>query len=368
MTKNKMKQNNKKRQKTTWKEYKQLVKLIKTVLGSRLFRGMIRVLLKFFPVLLSVFVLGGCQLAKEDGAGQAAQPQLVGVLVTREYLDLFDMEGWLSENADSLTGAAGGLSQNRVVEVDSKFEGKLYARLVTETVTDAQTGEKEETKRYVFGDVAGILFAYTADGDVVSMQGDASVTDVDNNVAFSDEGESVHLEGTICVPVKKGGSVHFYINPVYQNSDGSLYAVTGNGMQTPADMEGQESTMTVSETVTVSENGTEQKRSVEVKMNIKTVLLPEEIRIVQMDDAHRKLDEKVFTRDRLPEKMETGAETAYIIVETQTHNGEGAVIKTRSLVSRDDEVIEIYDSEDGETCMKKQVMLIWTDEHKGRNV
>ena len=53
-------------------------------------------------ILIFVLSLSGCQLARTDL--ESTGDRLVGVLVTEEYLDLFDMEAYLNDNLNVFKG------------------------------------------------------------------------------------------------------------------------------------------------------------------------------------------------------------------------------------------------------------------------
>lgn len=66
--------------------------------------------------------LTGSQLAQENAGTNIYEDRLVGVLVTTEYLDLFDFENYLGDN---IKGFSGG---EIVVDGDTqKYQGRLYA-------------------------------------------------------------------------------------------------------------------------------------------------------------------------------------------------------------------------------------------------
>ena len=73
-------------------------------------------------VLAMTMFLTGCQLAVEtvNEQGMHNSDQLVGVVVTTEYLDLFDMEGYLEDNLGSIMA---GKNPDQ-----SDYQGRLYAQ------------------------------------------------------------------------------------------------------------------------------------------------------------------------------------------------------------------------------------------------
>ena len=80
-----------------------------------------------------------------DNTGDASKDRLIGVFITTEYLDLFDSESYVKDNADKV------LSGGEIGSSDSiQYQGKLYAILVDEPYTDPETGETATTKKFIF--------------------------------------------------------------------------------------------------------------------------------------------------------------------------------------------------------------------------
>ena len=93
-------------------------------------------------------LLCGCSLARSDmDASAASRDRLIGVYITTEYIDLFDLEGYIGANASALSGGSIG-------EADAaQYNGRLYAELVDE--------------RYVFPGVDGFACELPAGGDIL---------------------------------------------------------------------------------------------------------------------------------------------------------------------------------------------------------
>ena len=61
---------------------------------------------KIFAVFLAFFILlmsTGCQLAREDMAENRSGDKLIGVFITKEYLDLFDIESYFNDNIHKIS-------------------------------------------------------------------------------------------------------------------------------------------------------------------------------------------------------------------------------------------------------------------------
>ena len=58
----------------------------------------------FVLIMVLALALSGCQLAKPEADTQKEKDMLVGVFITEEHLDLFDMEAYLQDNLGALSG------------------------------------------------------------------------------------------------------------------------------------------------------------------------------------------------------------------------------------------------------------------------
>ncbi|MEG2037887.1 MAG: hypothetical protein RRZ93_07845, partial [Ruthenibacterium sp.] len=101
---------------------------------------------------LALSVLTGCQLAREDG-GEVGGDRLIGLFVTREHLDLFDLEGYLNHNVSGFSGGELQLGGN-----SAAYEGRLYATLRERTLTDGESGRELVEEIFVFDGVEGISY------------------------------------------------------------------------------------------------------------------------------------------------------------------------------------------------------------------
>ena len=166
-------------------------------------------------------LLCGCSLARSDmDASAASRDRLIGVYITTEYIDLFDLEGYIGANASALSGGSIG-------EADAaQYNGRLYAELVDE--------------RYVFPGVDGFAFfmatteheygtSYSNYTDEGVCGGKIAVNTNDNE---DSSGEALELECTIYGITGRNDRHVIYTNPVYQTADGEVYLTSGHGIST----------------------------------------------------------------------------------------------------------------------------------------
>lgn len=291
---------------------------------------------KLSILLLSMLLLlTGCQLARPDA--ETGQPRLVGILVTPEHLDLFDWEGYLNDNLSSL-GTDG------IVDGDtSAYEGRLYAQLEPETLTD-ENGGTSTCERYVFPDVDGIGFfapQMSREGTkYIYTQSDDRILDGHSAINSTDDGDSITLTCSIWMAYT-GEAATCYFNPVYQDADGRVYALTGHGFSSDSAMSGT-FTQTLTDTQTTTENGQVKTNSTSVEITVGAKLPPECYVLIEMDENNLILRQEQFQPGQLPEEWTVSAGTAYLLLETR--NQDGSV--SRDLYNPDNETFQTLTRQD----------------------
>ena len=321
---------------------------------------MIKKILAIFTAILILFTASGCQLALEDKGEYNNRDRLVGVLITNEYLDLFDMEGYLKDNLNK--HFSGGLIN--IDSVDSKYQGRLYATLKTRTLTD-DTGNTFETREFVFDNVEGIPYFSVkippTEDEVgfTASSSDEAISDGHVSIHESDDEEKTSLEGTIYVAMGQSATSR-YINPVYQSADGSVYAISGSGIMLAGEQgEGSTYTQTLDETTTVRENGKSKTVSFNIKISLSIMIPPEKIVIMQMDKDSNIISKTEYFPGKLPETLTPEAGADYIIVESYKRDSENNLITSRSIYDRKNQNLETFYCRDDGICVKQWTNLNW---------
>lgn len=332
----------------------------KRVVGSGIGRRFVAVGLCCMACAL---LFSGCQLAREGEAAGQGESRLAGVLITTEYLDLFDMEGYLNDNSWKIEGGNLALEEN---DADG-YEGRLYATLQEETGKD-EAGDTAEGQRYRFDGVEGIQFFATSlplEGEeqgVFRSFGDEAVGDGHVALVENDEGEEVSLTGVVYVAggLENQSNRTYYVNPVYQQADGRIYATAGNGMNmSEAESEGTGWSQTLEDKVTVTENGESKEWSSRVDIKFSVMFPPEQIVLLEMDAQSQVLSREEFEPENLPEVLALGEDTGYIILESWKRDGEGAKVVSRMLYGRDCEYMDSFRLGNNGICIKQQTKLEW---------
>ena len=163
-------------------------------------------------ILALALSLPGCSLLREDGEPSETD-RLVGVYITESYIDTFDFEAYFQDNASSLSGG-GEISR----EDTEKYSQRIYAEVV-----DGKTS-------FPIVGVPLIATRYEKDGESYTGSdcGD-KLADVHLSINNSDDMVTTVLTGEIFTD-SGSGRVTAYCNPVYQQADGRIYLVPGEGM------------------------------------------------------------------------------------------------------------------------------------------
>lgn len=310
---------------------------------------------RIFAVILALclLTLGGCQLAKPEGDAAPEPDMLVGAYITTEYLDLFDMDAYLSDNIDDIVG--GGEIE---IEDTTAYDGRIYAEPVV--LTETVDGEPFTHTEYVFPELEGMMLASyrVFDGDSDNMPywsytADDGLCDVCTFI-----GDNHGITGTVYVD-SNGGEIEFYINPVYQTESGEIYLMSGGGghildPQTIGTM-----TTTLSETYTENDNGEIREVVCDVEITFDTATPAETVVLIQMDENNHELCRNEFAPDEMPEELVPIEGAAYILVE---EHGEGGVVRSICQKSDDLPAIEVFQSPDGTICIMHQTLVLWAED------
>lgn len=308
-------------------------------------------------IILAAFALGATDVIKvknEDVQENSGSDRLIGVLITKEYLDLFDTDRFFNDNINQVMNGRNISETKR-----AKYQGRLYATL-TETSNTNETGETVTTKEYVFNGVDGIPFFMTYINDESGayhvLNADEAITDCHQHITVTDEGESLSLTGTVYV-ASRSNIGNFYFNPVYQSSDGEVYVVSGDGVffgndNVPGVSWSQKITENRAETFNDSKNSS----GSEVEVTICVMEEPKNIALLQFNGENRLLEKTNFTPGNLPEHIDALPDAQYMIVETTSAEG-----ISRTLFQREDEFIYVYYCRDDGICIKHEYEVNWND-------
>ncbi len=301
---------------------------------------------KFFTILAAFLLMSGCTLAQEPLPTTEASDTLVGVLVTTEYLDLFDTERWLNDNMGAIMDGQTDLNGD-----PSQYQGRIYA-----VRTEDGYCEFPDT-------LQGTMFlCYT----VIPKFGEPftnsvvteGLSDVHTAVSVSDEGTSIHLTATVYFDpntvqrrtsytdesmTKEEEIISFYTNPIYQTPDGDVYVVSGSGNSYSVEHgmgDGYyNSTTTLSSKTSTTVNGETTETENVVEIQFQGVQLADKLVVTEMSSDHHPLRTRSYTPEDFPNELVVGKDAAYVVLET--HCGDTLVRQLCSADS-DTETVDIF--------------------------
>ena len=304
-------------------------------------------------VLVCCLLLTGCQLAKPETTHSTQEDRMIGVLITREYLDLFDAESYFNDHVHEIL-KGGEISP----EEQEQYRGRVYATLQDRILTN-EDGEESSHPEFVFEGVEGYyhFVARMGEGDqeYVSTMGDASISSGQVHLSYSDTGEDVTFSGTLYVSTGAGTTTH-YINPVYQDAEGNVYATTGNGMSADFNAEGMRHSTTFETTTTYLEDDVTKEYHFHYEIAVEAMTPPTEVRLLQMNEDHEVISQEVYKPDTMPTDLQVSTETAYVIAELV----KGDTV-TRQLLDRTQDCLTTYRERKDHICEEQMTFLHWPE-------
>ncbi len=301
-------------------------------------------------IAFAVGATGLIDLSSDENQDNSTQQRdlMVGVFVTTEYIDLFDIEGYLKDNIDNIAGS------ETYIQNSIGYEGRIYAVLKDETFTDELTGETVTTKEYVFEDLEGYPFFHCEITDENGTYGSTMSDDVFSNSHFAsnytDNGEEQSLEATIYYTDKLKSDV-FYLNPVYQASDGRVYLMSGSGISSQG---GGMTSSQLQDEVTVTADGKETTKKTTVKVNFEHVSPTKEILVTHMDSSNNKIRTDSLLPHELPVEFFPERGTDFLIVETVSEDG-----SERKIISKDETYFDVLKTRADGICIIAAVNIKW---------
>ena len=293
----------------------------------------------------------GCQLAR-PGADAAPEPdRLIGAYVTREYVDLFDIEGYLADHIGSL-GSDAALS----AEDSREYAGRLWAEPVL--------GDDGLPEDWVFPvEGMGLYYPYTEDmsGSYFGSHMDPGVVSGGAHITSTDDGDRIELDFTLySVP---GEDIEFYCNPVYQTPEGDVYLTSGNGMLLDSQLEEQDSifSTTLSEEQTQTADGrTISAGGSSVTFHAGVKLPPERIELIQLDGDSRELRRDGYDPDAMPASVTVDPACESVLVQTHRRAADGADDVSRQLVdlTGEDDTITTFTARPDGICVPQTTDIV----------
>ena len=305
----------------------------------------------FIVCLVFVLLLNlcGCQLAKPEAGDSAKSDRLVGVFITTEYLDLLDTEEAFEEY---LKNNAGNISDGEIITFDTNNQhNRVYATFIEEPYQD-EDGEYHFSNNYEFSGLEGISLATYQIQNGEESYFASSVGDGICDVHMKSGGEEQGISGTIWMK-KNSGDVIYYMNPIYQTTDGKVYVVSGSGLHISSDVGGRAS-QKIEEKSTITENGETYSYTFSAEVFIDFVEPAQTVTIIQMNENDEEIKRETFQVDNLPKQLVPGDDIAYLIVSSQYGDS-----VTRQINQPGEDQIEVFIQLDKQICIKDYIFVEW---------
>ncbi len=271
-------------------------------------------------ILVLALMLPGCSLLREDGEPADAD-RLVGVYITENYIDSFDFEAYVQDNASSLSGG-GEISR----EDAAKYTRRIYAE-----ITDGKTS-------FPIEGIAFIAARYEKDGESCtgSDYGD-KLADVHLSINVSDDMETTVLTGKLFAD-SGAGHMSAYCNPVYQQADGRVYLVPGEGVS--ANMGSM--THSLSESCESAKKG-ERGYGMDITLEVEGRRPSEKLAVLLYSAEGALLSRTEYAPEEMPEEIAAeGAAWAVFEDYTADYSGEPQVIRQLIAAGSDEGFLSLH--------------------------
>ncbi len=271
-------------------------------------------------ILALALMLPGCSLLREEGEPADAD-RLVGVYITENYIDSFDFEAYVQDNASSLSGG-GEISR----EDAAKYTRRIYAE-----ITDGKTS-------FPIEGIAFIAARYEKDGESCtgSDYGD-KLADVHLSINVSDDMETTVLTGKLFAD-SGAGHMSAYCNPVYQQADGRVYLVPGEGVS--ANMGSM--THSLSESCESAKKG-ERGYGMDITLEVEGRRPSEKLAVLLYSAEGALLSRTEYAPEEMPEEIAAeGAAWAVFEDYTADYSGEPQVIRQLIAAGSDEGFLSLH--------------------------
>lgn len=272
-------------------------------------------------ILVLALMLPGCSLLREEGEPADAD-RLVGVYITENYIDSFDFEAYVQDNASSLSGGSGEISR----EDAAKYTRRIYAE-----ITDGKTS-------FPIEGIAFIAARYEKDGESYtgSDYGD-KLADVHLSINVSDDMETTVLTGKLFAD-SGAGHMSAYCNPVYQQADGRVYLVPGEGVS--ANMGSM--THSLSESCESAKKG-ERGYGMDITLEVEGRRPSEKLAVLLYSADGALLNRTEYAPEEMPEEI-SAAGAAWAVFEDYTadYSGEPQVIRQLIAAGSDEGFLSLH--------------------------
>lgn len=285
--------------------------------------------------LTAILFTGGCSLALEEPS-TVGNDRLAGIFVTEQYIE--PEEPQLEVNARG--------------EIYAKDTGprKIYGSFI---------GYEKDAAVVTFPDLQGYgVYSFLVPEDETHEASGYSACDsifTDCHFTVSDTEES--LEASFYAIA--GSPRHYYFNPVYQQPDGQLYLVPGEGIASDSFLDGQKFSKSIAQSTTETKSGSETTKGQSFSITVIAADPPQDMELFLMDAGHQVLERysarELEALSAAGEALRLPPRSAYLILQqTLPENAQ-----KRQLFDQGTEYLEYRITEADGYLHARQLPLLW---------
>ena len=303
-------------------------------------------------ILALMLNLCGCQLAKGEElveTGYSMTDKLIGVYITDEHLELFDMEAYLNDNLNTiLSGKVVGPGEQ------AAYSQRIYA------TPEGYLEDGRPDGNFTFDGLEGYAYfcpeVETEEYTTTVVNCDPCFSNIHNATHLKDDDlKEVSTEATLYV-LGDIADVVFFMNPVYQDKDGYVYLMAGTGVSASLGLQDSTMSNTLDTERKTTVEGKEMTERYSIKISYQGVSSPQSIAVLQMSADSTVLSREEYLPGQLPQQIDPVEGTEYIILETVT-----AEETLREVLSQTDRWMYTFDPQENGICAKQQTELLWKD-------
>lgn len=190
--------------------------------------------------------------------------------------------------------------------------------------------------------------------------------DIFTDIHFTVSDGEEHAEASLYVPT--GHTCRYYFNPVYQQADGQLYLVPGNGVSSDAFTAGTAYSQSLAQSKSESFNGTEETEGYRFTVKIIGADAPESIELIFMNQENQPIrimfgDELDLLFQKDMPQLEIPGDVSYLILRQGINVAEGFTHNvdrlTHTLFDRETESLDYMVLADDSYLHPRCLLLIW---------
>jgi len=207
-----------------------------------------------------------------------------------------------------------------------------------------------------------MLVSEPAGSHTTYTQADDALYDVHSGEVDDENGSTTFtVEGT--VGVYPGHDILLNTYPIYQRSDDSVYLLVGGGVVFPiaagAAYQDHAFASSLDKTLTITVDGKSTSEKHVAIVNVSIVAITESVAVAYMDAQSNRLDRREYKADALPATLVPPAGTAYLVVESLSHDQSGKVHIDRRVYADTDENVRVFHAQPDGICTNTQIPIGW---------